>query len=565
MNYCIYGAGNNLDIVIEQVAPFLNITGIIDNSTKKIGKIVKGIVIQSSDEFFKNEFSSGNIRIIVSVTKIEARNAIEKDLMSKGLKKGEHFFVAEDICVFLWEQLPGIVSGVVELPKGFIAKKTSDPNSYLIQNTEKKIFRVIKKNYKTQTKAIFDKCKKNAIFGNYIVDSWIINNIDFYNKKDEMVIEHKFISPITYCYEWPPEMYEEYVEFMLDFIISLTKADLRLSDPHGLNATINDGKFVFLDFGAISEGIALPREIMEIINTLILPLLLIKKNQKRRAYLYLEEHEITMSMRDVIGYLSEEEKYELKNIYENAIYICTKNDVYKCINQIKIYLNKFANLKKQLIWGDYQDFEWVVMDEYDKWSTKMKNVIKMIKKCNVRSIVDIAGNQGWYSAYFDNEMESIVVVDMDMEALDKLWKRIKKVSMKKVIPMKMSICAPSLGRHYDGLIDGKSIKPLRESGCNRIKSELALALAIVHHLAFREHLSFNEIIKLLLSYTDSYLIVEFIDKNDEYIQNFKKDEYGWYTKEAFENELKKQCSIVEILNSTPEETRTLYLCNKQAI
>lgn len=84
---------------------------------------MKGIVIQSSDEFFKNEFSSGNIRIIVSVTKIEARNAIEKDLMSKGLKKGEHFFVAEDICVFLWEQLPGIVSGVVELPKGFIAKK----------------------------------------------------------------------------------------------------------------------------------------------------------------------------------------------------------------------------------------------------------------------------------------------------------------------------------------------------------------------------------------------------------------------------------------------------------
>lgn len=63
-----------------------------------------------------------------------------------------------------------------------------------------------------------------------------------------MVIEHKFISPITYCYEWPPEMYEEYVEFMLDFIISLTKADLRLSDPHGLNATINDGKFVFFGF-----------------------------------------------------------------------------------------------------------------------------------------------------------------------------------------------------------------------------------------------------------------------------------------------------------------------------
>lgn len=35
----------------------------------------------------------------------------------------------------------------------------------------------------------------------------------------------------------------------------------------------------------------------------------------------MEEHEITMSMRDVIGYLSEEEKYELKNIYENAIYM----------------------------------------------------------------------------------------------------------------------------------------------------------------------------------------------------------------------------------------------------
>lgn len=42
----------------------------------------------------------------------------------------------------------------------------------------------------------------------------------------------------------------------------------------------------FLDFGAISEGIALPREIMEIINTLILPLLLIKKI-RREGLIYI--------------------------------------------------------------------------------------------------------------------------------------------------------------------------------------------------------------------------------------------------------------------------------------
>lgn len=561
MKYYIYGAGKNLEEVLEQIVGFLDIEAILDNDMEKIGTVINDINVISADEFMDTIFEKDNHRVIVSVTNPRARKEIEDGLKSRGLGRNSEYVMASDFCKFYYEQIPGTVTGVMNVPDGFIARKSFDPNSYLITSEDNRIFRVIRSNAVQLTRRVFEKCKIYDLFDNYIVNSWIPKDINGF--ENEMLIEHEYIQPISFCYEWPPKMYEDYVMFVLEFVEKLTDCGLNLIDAHGLNATFYRGKFIFVDFGAVGEGLIGAIELMEIVNTLVLPLIMMKLGQKDRAYFYLEDHNIVMGIRDIAGYLSNEEHNKLKKIYEKIIYVNSKEKLVGILSELKRFIIEFeGNNKQKGDWEDYQDSEWNRESDKTKWSTKMKNTISMIETVLPRSIIDIAGNQGWYGAYFREKLAFSAIVDTDTTALDKLWERIKNDRISNVIPVHMSICAPSLGRHYDGFVDGKTIKPIRQSGCERYKSELAIALAIVHHMAFREHLSFDEIIDILSVYTNKYLIVEFVDKNDKFIDYFKKDEYEWYTKNAFEDVLSRRYEIIEQRASSPETTRTLYLCKK---
>ena len=59
------------------------------------------------------------------------------------------------------------------------------------------------------------------------------------------------------------------------------------------------------------------------------------------------------------------------------------------------------------------------------------------------------------------------------------------------------------------------------------------------------------------------MIIEFIEQTDQYITDFLKDGFEWYTKENFEQTLKQRFVIIETAVSTPKKTRTLYLCEKK--
>ena len=93
--------------------------------------------------------------------------------------------------------------------------------------------------------------------------------------------------------------------------------------------------------------------------------------------------------------------------------------------------------------------------------------------------------------------------------------------------------------------------------------EMVLALAIVHHMVFRMYLNFEEIVNLLLRYTKRYLLVEWIDGSDKFIVDFKQDGFEWYTKENFVFEIQKKFKIQKVIDSTPSETRCIFVCEKR--
>src|SRR5690606_17205378 len=66
-----------------------------------------------------------------------------------------------------------------------------------------------------------------------------------------------------------------------------------------------------------------------------------------------------------------------------------------------------------------------------------------------------------------------------------------------------------------------------KAAVDRLKSEMVFALAIVHHLVFKQSLDFKTIIDNLSIYTTRWLLVEFIPRDDKYVREWYNETYSW--------------------------------------
>ena len=557
MEYIIYGAGNNAEKMIEKLQVFITIKYIIDADMTKEGNTIKDIPIYSTRILESNNFMRE--KIIVSVTNENAQIQIYNYLESLGLKKGIDFFNGAEM-VNIFEAQYGHVSGYISITENMVPIKSFDPRSRLIRlKNEKRIFRVVVEEYKQYYIDILNQLENNKILGREVIYSKVIdNNLDF---NFPLVIEHEYIEPISYCFEWSPRMFEDYVIFMIEFLKKLNKINFGLEDGHLLNATLYRGEFIFIDFGAICSTITTPLTLVEFINTHILPFVLLKKNKIDNAYLLMKNSHIEFSILDVKGYLTESELQQLIGIYQKALFAFSSEKIELLLEKLSFFISQIQATTFSTRWIGYQNDEWDWSQNRDNWSMKMKNVISLIKTVKPNSIIDLAGNMGWYGSYLHDEVSQVIIADMDYGCIDHLWKNIHDRKMNNVYPVYMSLCTPSLDYYRDYPISSNSgLIPWRLSSNDRFKSELVLALAIIHHLAFGQQLTFKEIIEQISLYTKKYLIIEFVDQKDVYIDYFLKKGFEWYTRENFEKQLLRKYDILSFKESTPSETRTLYLC-----
>jgi hypothetical protein len=96
---------------------------------------------------------------------------------------------------------------------------------------------------------------------------------------------------------------------------------------------------------------------------------------------------------------------------------------------------------------------------------------------------------------------------------------------------------------------------------DRFRSDIVLALAIVHHLVFTSQLRFEQIVGTLSELTKSVLLVEFIPKEDIHISPRWTSEREWYSLENFKSELKKYFRSILEMQSDPSP-RVLLLCER---
>jgi hypothetical protein len=209
--------------------------------------------------------------------------------------------------------------------------------------------------------------------------------------------------------------------------------------------------------------------------------------------------------------------------------------------------------KDENVWGNYYEEAETRPGYLDEKKAIVASWLATLT--DVRSVVDIGGNKGEFSLLAATTERTVVCADGEHHAVDRLYKQVKEQGITNVLPLCIDFTNPSPAI---GVNNNE-----RSSFFLRASSDLAMALAIVHHLAIGKNVSFDLIAETCARLGET-LIVEFVAKDDEKVQlllQHKKDVYNWYSEETFLAAFSKRFNVIQ-RQSLLSSPRVLYLMKR---
>jgi len=205
-------------------------------------------------------------------------------------------------------------------------------------------------------------------------------------------------------------------------------------------------------------------------------------------------------------------------------------------------------------WADYyQDTNY----SPEGLSRKKELVAEYLRCADAKSVWDLGANDGTFSRVASSLGIETVAFDIDPACVEKNYRAVKSGSEKCLLPLYQDLTNPSPGIGW--------ASRERSSLAARGPCDLAMALALVHHLA----ISNNVPLPLIASYFASlcnWLIIEFVPKEDSQVQRLlatRTDIFARYEVGSFECEFNQFFEIVK-KSAIKDSCRLLYLMKRVA-
>jgi precorrin-6B methylase 2 len=151
---------------------------------------------------------------------------------------------------------------------------------------------------------------------------------------------------------------------------------------------------------------------------------------------------------------------------------------------------------------------------------------------------DIGCNVGVFSRIAAERSVSVVAMDADHLAIDKLYRALKSERVPNILPLIVNVTDPSPNLGWRNL----ERKRINERG----RPDLVLALALIHHVVIGGNIPLAEFVQWLRD-LGGELVIEFVTRQDPMVATLlrnKDDHYTDYTEESFERELSARFRIV---------------------
>ena len=164
---------------------------------------------------------------------------------------------------------------------------------------------------------------------------------------------------------------------------------------------------------------------------------------------------------------------------------------------------------------------------------------------------DFGANTGVYSRLAAEHAGYVVALERDLPAVERIWDEGKRAGRTNVLPLVFDVADPTPALGWRGA----ERKTLAERG----RPDLALCLALIHHLVIGANLPLGDVLDWFRGFGGE-LVIEFVGREDPMVQRLlrhKDETYEDYRLEVFEAELGSRFEVLA-RQALGSGTRTLY-------
>jgi hypothetical protein len=474
-----------------------------------------------------------------------------------------------------------------------------------------RILRGIYRGHAARVRDVLGICTSNDLFSHGIIGTTELSSDPYPELGYEMVLEHDRVEFVTYPHEWSASMFKDAALFHVDLFERLSSHGLTLKDWHPYNVLFRGTEPVFVDFTSIVpigsleneahltmnrpargfdrmwDGTA--RAVYEMYSTMFepffgLPLEMMHRGRHAAARRRLAETALNTSREAITrreafeGNPVGRMRYEFSDRGLRTALTEKGDDKKRFFNAVRQHIERLNAAVTGSAYATYYEDkgEAFSREPQPEWTNKQHAVNDALTRFSPASVLDLGSNAGWFSMLAASHGCSVVAVDLDEASIDRLYSTARREQLS-VIPLVVNLAAPMPERfaltfeNEPSLSAIGSNEPVVVSPVKRLRSDMTLALAIVHHLALGQGMTFEQIATLFHELSRDHVCVEFVAMDDRMITsepeffpayNAARDNYSWYTRENFIAALQPHFPTVEVLPSHPE-TRSMLICSRQ--
>ena len=384
------------------------------------------------------------------------------------------------------------------------------------------------------------------------------------------VLEHRTISVLSYPYEWCFSMLQDAALLQLDLLLAALDEGMTLKDSTPFNIQWVGSRPTFIDVGSFK--VAEPGEpwagYRQFCQQFLYPLFLqAYKDVPFHAWLRGSLEGIDakhcsslMSARDFFRPGVFAHVYLLSKA--QARYEGVDRDVKRDLRSagfsaelVKSNVRRMRRTVERLkweptrsTWSDYTQCN--TYDQNDR-ERKMQFIQQVAGSRRWSCVWDVGCNTGEYSRLVTDHADSVVAIDADHLAVERLYRALKAEHHAAILPLLGDVVDPSPSLGWRGLE--------RQGLLGRGRPDLILCLALIHHLAISRNIPLPDLIEWLAGFKAD-LIIEFVAPDDPMVERLLRNrddlDFG-YTQEHFDACLSRHFRVVrqEALGSG---TRTVY-------
>lgn len=404
-----------------------------------------------------------------------------------------------------------------------------DPDGYIIQKGSD-VYRIVNLSYKNE----YDMLMKTGLYDRLINDRLLISHKEVLlnDYKDAYkVLKPETIPYISYPYEWCFSQLKDAALLTLKIQKKSLEHKMSLKDASAYNVQFLNGQPIFIDTLSFEKWDGGPWVAYgQFCRHFIAPLALmaykdVRLNQLLRIYIDGIPLDLVSSLLPLRTHFN---LWLNVHVHWQSKLQGVKTKTNKLKTQINLtsllgIIDSLETCIKALKWepkGQWMDY--LHDNNYSQEAMQHKKVIvqMFLNKLNSRMIWDLGGNIGEFSR-LSNHMT--VCFDIDASCVELNYCKHDR----NILPLVMDLTNPSSSIGWDN--------KERMSFERRGKADVIMALALIHHLAISNNVSFGMIANFMAQFCKN-LIIEFIPKSDSQIQRITSRDIDFYTQDNFERE-----------------------------